>query len=65
MSDTFETVFRCKKNEESTNLLAASNTFSPVLLNASLCNATSFDGHMIQGSLLNIDADERNLFLFV
>ena len=58
-------VFRRKSNEEFTNLLATSNLFSPVLLNASLCNVASFDRHMIQGSLLNSDAEERNLFLFV
>ena len=65
VSNTFEMMFRRKSNEEFTNLLATSNLFSPVLLNASLCNVTSFDRHMIQGSLLYSDAEERNLFLFV
>ena len=39
--------------------------FSPVLSNATLCNAPSFGRHMIQASLLNIDVDDPNLFLFV
>ena len=65
MSDTSGMVFRRKNNEGSTYFQATSNIFSRVLSNATLSNTTSFDRHMIQASLLNIDVDERNLFLFV
>ena len=57
-------MFRRKKNEASTNVLTTLSIFSPVISNVTLFNAPSFDRHMIQASLLNIDGGERNLFVF-
>ena len=64
LSDAFGMVFRWKNNEASTNVFTTSSIFSPVLSNVTLFNAPSFDRHVIQATLLNIDGGECNLFVF-